>query len=171
VQILGICYNVTGGDLRNGWKIGDIVMHGSASPIGDAGVYYLPASSDGADTDFTPSDGSDHSAMVGEIGPDEDTTYNESDGTVGHRDSYLTDGIAGLNIISVGALARKRKTDTGTSSVKLGVRYNASEDQGAAIGLGEAYGTYVEYFDVNPDTTAAWQAAQIATTEITIEVQ
>lgn len=153
------------------WKFGDIVMHTGTPPVGDVGVYYLPADEDGADADFTPSAGADHYAMVDEIGPDGDTTYNESDGTVGHRDGYLTAGISGLTILSVGALARLRKTDTGTSAVKLGVLYNLDESQGAAVGLSETYGSFVDFFDVNPDTAAAWLAAQIATTAATVEVQ
>jgi hypothetical protein len=153
------------------WKFCDFIVHTATSPLGAPGVYYLPADSDGTDTDFTPSTGTDHFAMVDEIGPDENTTYNESDGTSLHRDSYLTAGISGLTILSVSPLIRARKTDTGTSSIKVGLRHSATEGQGAAIGLSEDYLTYLEWMDTNPSTSAAWAAAAIAATEATVEVQ
>ena len=157
--------------LRSNWLVGDIALHTMTSPLGAPGVYYLPAASDGTDTDFTPSAGTDHFAMVDEVGPDEDTTYNESAGTSLHRDSYLTAGITGLTVLSVSPLIRARKTDTGTSSIKVGLRHSATEGQGAAIGLSEDYLTYMEWMDTNPSTSAAWAAAAIAATEATVQVQ
>ena len=155
--------------LYTGWKWGDFVIHTGTSPIGDVGVYYLPADADGADSDFTPSAGANYQC-VDEIGPDEDTTYNESDGTAGHRDSFETAGIAGMDILSVGVLARARKTDSGAATLLLGAIHGASEDQSAAKGLSEDYLTFTEFFDVCPSTSAAWSSAEVTAAEFSHEV-
>jgi len=152
-----------------GWKYGDIIIHTATSPIGDVGVYYRPVDADGADSDFTPSAGSDHYAMADEIGPDEDTTYNESDGTAGHRDSFETAGVSGLSVLSVGVLVRARKTDTGAATLLLGAVHGASEDQSTAKALTEAYLTLVEFFDDCP-SGGAWDAAKVTAAELSYEV-
>ena len=154
--------------LLAGWKYGDIIIHTGSSPIGDVGVYYLPADADGADSDFTPSAG-DNFECVDEIGPDEDTTYNESDGTVGHRDSFETAGVSGIAVLSVGVLARARKTDTAAATLLLGAVHGASEDQSSAKALAEAYLTLVEFFDDCP-SGGAWDVTKVSAAELSYEV-
>jgi len=167
--VFGSCFEVST-TIIAGWKFSDIIIHTAASPIGDVGVYYRPVDADGADTDFTPSAGSDNYAMVDEIGPDEDTTHNESDGTAGHRDSFETAGITNLDILSVGVMVRARKTDTGAATLLLGAIHGASEDQSAAKALTEDYLTLTEFFDVCPSTSAAWSAAEVTAAELSYEV-
>jgi len=152
-----------------GWKFSDIIVHTRASPIGDVGVYYRPMDADGADSDFTPSAGANFQC-ADEIGPDEDTTYNESDGTAGHRDSFETAGVSGMTVLSVGVLARARKTDTGVATLLLGAIHGGSEDQSSAKGLTEAYLTRVEFLDTCPSTAAAWSDAEVTAAELSYEV-
>jgi len=167
---LGFC---TGGGnasrLASGWKYTDFIVHTGSSPLGDTGVFFIEPDADGTDDDFTPSAGADNFAMVDEIGPDEDTTYNESDGTAGHRDSFATAGISGVTVLSVGTLVRARKTDTGAATLLLGAVHGASEDQGSAVGLSEDYLTYVEFFDDVPGG-AGWTPAQVSAAELSYEV-
>jgi len=151
-----------------GWKLTDCVVHVAASPIGDVGVYYVEPDADGADGDFTPSAG-DNFECVDDIGPDEDTTYNESDGTAGHRDSVGTAGVTGMTVLSVGVLVRARKTDTGTATLLLGAIHGASEDQSAAKGLAEGYLTLVEFFDDCP-SGGAWDETKVAAASLSYEV-
>lgn len=148
---------------------GDFIVHSAADALGDLGVYYLPVDADGVDADFTPSAG-DNYQCVDEIGPDEDTTYNESDGTAGHRDSFETAGVSGMTVHSVGVLARARKTDTGAATLLLGAVHGGSEDQSAAKTLSEDYLTLVEFFDTCPSTAAAWSAAEVTAAELSCEV-
>jgi len=152
-----------------GWKYGDIIIHTATSPIGDVGVYYRPVDADGADSDFTPSAGANYQC-ADEIGPDGDTTYNESDGTAGHRDSFETAGVSAMSVLSVGVLFRARKTDTGTATLLLGAAHGGSEDQSTAKALTEAYLTQIEFFDVCPSTSAAWSAAEVTAAELSYEV-
>jgi len=153
---------------RGGWKYGDFIVHTAAAGIGDPGVFYLPADADGADADFTPSAGANWQC-VDEIGPDEDTTYNESDGTAGHRDSFETAGVSGMAVLSVGVLVRARKTDTGVATLLLGAIDGASEDQSAPKGLSAAYQTFLEFFDDAP-AGGAWNAAKVTAAEFSYEV-
>jgi len=160
---------VNGYGLRGGWKYGDIIVHTAAAGIGDVGVYYRPSDADGTDTDFTPSAG-DNFECVDEIGPDEDTTYNESDGTAGHRDSFETPGVSAMSVLSVGVLVRARKTDSGAATLLVGAVHGGSEDQSSARNLAESYLTYSEFFDVCPSTSAAWSAAEVTAAELSYEV-
>ena len=108
--------------------------------------------------------------MVDEVGPDEDATYNESDGTAGHRDSFETAGVSSVTVLSVGVLTRARKTSTGAATLLLGIAEGGTEEQSAAKALTEDYLTMVEFFDVNPDTLAAWTPAEVTAAEHSYEV-
>jgi len=150
-------------------KLSDLVVHkATGGALGVTGVYYLPADADGADTDFTPSAG-DNFECVDEIGPDDDTTYNESDGTAGHRDSLENGGIAGVTVISVGALVRAEKVGAGAATLLLGAIDGASEDQSAAKVLTVAYGTFLEWFDDAP-AGGSWNVAKVSAGEVSYEV-
>ena len=156
---------------KGGWKLTDLIVHVGATHLGDAGVYYREEDADGADDDFTPSGGAvDNFTMVDEIGPDEDATYNESDGTSGHRDSFETAGIAGATVLSVQVLTRARKTGGGASSLLLGIEEGGTEEQSAAKALTVDYLTLSEFFDLNPDTLAAWTPAEVTAAENSYEV-
>jgi hypothetical protein len=151
------------------WKLSDIIVHNKATPIGGAGVYYVGSDTAGTDADFTPSAGSNEN-NVDEIGPDEDTTYNESDGTIGHRDSFTGDGVTGLNVLSVCAVVRARKTASGPAFLSVGVLHGGSEDQAAEVALTEEYETFVHFVDENPSTSAPWATAAVGAAEVTMEV-
>jgi hypothetical protein len=131
-------------DLPNTTKWTDMIVHTEASPLGDTGVYYLQTDAAGTDADFTPSAGSNYQ-NVDEVGPDEDTTYNESDGTAGHRDSFNCEAISGVTVLAVGTLVRARKTDVGDASLLLGAVYSGSETQSAAKALTEQYLTKMTF--------------------------
>jgi len=152
------------------WRMGDIVVHTNAGPIGDCAVFYRPANADGAPTDFTPKDAGDNFDMVDEIGPDEDTTYNESDGTAGHRDAFEQAGVASnLAVLAVAPMIRARKTDTGVATIKVGLEHSTDEDESAAKALSESYLTFMEIFEDCPDETG-WTPAQVNATEFFVEV-
>ena len=155
--------------LQSGWKYGDIIMHTAAAGIGDVGVFYRPMDADGASSDFTPSAGANFEC-ADEIGPDEDTTYNESDGTAGHRDSFETAGVSAMSVLSVGVIVRARKTAAGAGTLLLGAIHGASEDQSSAKAMTSAYLTHVEFFDTCPSTAAAWSAAEVTAAELSYEV-
>lgn len=155
--------------LRGGWKWSDIIVHKGTAPIGDVGVYYVESDTAGTDADFTASAGNNEDC-VDEIGPDEDTTYNESDGTSGHRDSFTGDGISGVTVLSVCALARARKTGAGSASLKVGAVHGGSEDQSAAKSLSTEYLTKAHFVDDCPSTAAAWTTAQVTAAEASYEV-
>ena len=148
---------------------GDIVIHNDSAPLGDVGVYYIPPDADGVDADFTPSAGIDNYAMVDEIGSDGDTTYNESDGTAGHRDSLENGGIADIAPISVGYLVRARNTAGGAATIIPGIVHSGSEDQGAARTLSESYAAFEGFMDDVPGG-AGWTLTQIGNAEVSYEV-
>jgi len=150
------------------WKYTDFIVHNDTGPLGDVGVYYFPANADGAETDFTPSAG-DNYQCLDDIGPDEDTTYNESDGTAGHRDTINTTNPTGLTIISVGALVRARKTDTGAATLLIGAKHSTNETQSAAKALSTDYLTLLEFIDDVPGGTG-WTLTQVQDALVSYEV-
>jgi len=154
--------------LPNNWKIGDVVAHVGSSPIGDVRVFYLPCDTAGTDADFSPSAG-DNEDNVDEVGPDEDATYNESDGTAGHRDSFLTSGLGGVTVLSVGPLVRTRKEGAGSGTLKVGVIHSSSESQSSAIALSDAYLSLMEFFDACP-SGGGWDATKVTAAELSYEV-
>ena len=156
--------------LARDWRFTDFVWHTNAGPIGDCGVFYRPANADGASSDFTPSAGADNYAMVDEIGPDEDTTYNESDGTAGHRDAFEQAGVASnLVVLAVAPMIRARKTDTGAGTIKVGLEHDGDEVESAAKALSESYLTFMKIFEDCPDETG-WTPTQVGDTELFVEV-
>jgi hypothetical protein len=152
------------------WLLGDLIVHNDASPIGDAGVYYKAVDGDVGTPDFTPSAVGANNLMLDEIGPDEDTTYNESAGTAGHRDQFSGPGLTGMTILEVCALVRARKTSTGTATLLLGMEEGVTEDQSAAKALSDDYLTLLEGWATNPDTLAAWTAQEATDALISYEV-
>lgn len=150
-------------------KFTDLLVHRGTAPIGDVKCYYAPMDTPGSDSDFTPSAG-DNEDNVDEIGTDEDTTYNESDGTSGHRDSFKGSIPQGIVIKSVGALVRARKNGVGPGALQVGVKHGGSEDLSYARGLSPDYMNFIHFVDDNPSTSAAWTEAELAAAELVYEV-
>lgn len=164
------CEGVTGRFPSN-WRIADLVIHQRSGPIGDCGVFYCPPTSDGSDQDLTPSSGSDHFAMVDEIGADENTTYNESDGTPGDRDDYAHSTTLTLqSVVAVCAYARLEKTAMGGAAFMLGIEHDTAEAQSGSLILFEDYKNFHHIEETNPSTASVWEVDEAEEALVSIEV-
>lgn len=126
------------------------------------------AASDGAHTDWTPSTGTDHFAMVDDASPDSDSTYVSSD-TTANRDSYNMAPLGidpGATIYALVARMVARKLDIGTRTLALFVRPVTTDYDGADQSPAYGYTQLSEAWETNPATAAAWTPAEIDATEV-----
>lgn len=132
--------------------------------LGDTRVVALFPDADGAHTDWTPSAGVDHYAMVDENPPDGDTTTNNS-ATPTDRDSFdfedLPGGIAGT-VHAVCAAINSRKDDAGTRTLQPSVRVGGTDYDGSSVNIPDTYAYHNLYaWELNPDIAAAWTVATV----------
>lgn len=159
-----------------GWGISDLLYSPSGTaPFGDVAVFAESVDADTGDQDWTPSAGSDHYAMLDEVGPDGDTTTVSTAGTnAGYRDGFTTPGNLTVGtIISAGLMVRMKKSSTGQGLVKLGISHagqSASEGQSGNRAVASDYFKLHHMEDLDPYTSAAWTAANMNAAEIAVEV-
>lgn len=151
------------GGFNNGSSVfyDDVWM--AASDLGDCRVTPINASTgDGSLADFTPSSGTDNGAMVDEVAPDGDTTYNSST-TAGNRDTYNfpASGILGATVHGVKVHNSCKKQDAGTVSMKPVIRISGVNYEGTEQFLPTTYGHVTQQYDVSPATASAWTVAEI----------
>jgi hypothetical protein len=141
--------------------------------LGNKRVYTLAPNSDsvlGGGNQFStqPSQSAgSHYLNINEEPPNDDTSYNY-DSTVGHRESYgvpdLPAGATGVTGINI--WGRARIDDATPHSFRLASRSVAADAFSANINLAASH-TYYSFFQaVDPNTSAAWLAADVGTSEI-----
>jgi len=121
----------------------------------------LPSTGNGDLTDFTPSTGTDHGALVDENPPTDDTDYNTGD-TVGQQDCYQYPSLALTGaILGIQTNLYARKTDAGARTVAPIVRLGSVTYPGAAVAPTTSYKYLTEVRETNPATGLAWTSADI----------
>lgn len=125
----------------------------------------------GANTDFTPSTGADHGALIDETTPNDDTDYNTGT-TVGHRDTYTLPalGFVPVTIFGVQSVNRLKKTDAGPRSIANVLRSDGINYDGADQSLTTSYAFYTEVEESDPDTSAPWDPSAITALEVGVKV-
>jgi len=149
----------TTGSRNNTW-LGDVVVR-TLTPNGNGTSSQLVGSD---------SDSVNNYLLVNEQ-PVSSTQYAGSP-TTGQRDSYtMTDLPAGVtNIISVQLSTYMAKSDASAASGKPLLRTNSTNYYGSTRALGTSYQTYLDVFDVNPNTSSAGTASDINGLETGMEV-
>jgi len=132
---------------------------------GDCRVERLAPSGAGATTAWTPSAGANY-ACVDEAPPNADTDYIASS-TAAQTDTYAFGNLVTTSgtVRAVQATATARKDDAGARSVALVARPGGTDRLGATQGVGDTYSTFVEVWNTNPDTGAAWTLAETNASE------
>lgn len=158
-----------------GHSIDDVyILDGSGSAnnnfLGDQRVVAIFPNAEGTTNDFTPSTGTDNSALVDEVAPNDDTDYVESS-TVGHKDLYAYGNISGLGTIAgVQVNTDCRETDASDFNVITVVRSNVTESDDAGQALTASYLTKFRIVEQDPDTAAAWTEAGVNAAEFGVKV-
>lgn len=138
--------------------------------LGDVRIDTVYPSADGNYTQFTPSTGTDHYALVDETTPST-SDYNES-GTAGHKDSYTMQDVSSIpgTIFGVQVNAYAHKDDAGLRSLKIGVRSGTTDSVDAGSALSESALYYRHILETDPATAAAWTESGVNAAEALVEV-
>ena len=140
--------------------------------LGDVRVDALRPNGAGTYAQFTPSAGANYENVDEADGPDDDTTYNEGT-TIGHKDAYAIESLpspAGTTILGVKPQVTVKKTDAGARGIKVLTKAGSTENLSAEAGLAENYVHVTDMLEDNPDDSAAWEDADIASMEVGLEI-
>jgi len=138
---------------------------------GDISIVALYPTSDGTYTDFTPSTGSDHYALVDESQLVGDTDHNESS-TIGHKDSYGMTVFSGTGVIKVVQIcAAVKNTSTGTMNVQTLCRsgITPADNFGSNFALSQTMKGAITIHEKETDDVA-WTAAKVNAAEFGLKV-
>ena len=141
--------------------------------LGDCHVTTLYPTSDGTNTDFTPSTGSDHYAVVDDPQLTGTTDYNESS-TVGHKDSYGMTTFSGTGtVFGVQICASVLNPDVGAMNVRTLMISGAvpAETEGSDLALSQTMQGAISIYDQEPIDAVSWTAAKINAAEFGLKIQ
>lgn len=153
-----------------------VIMDGSGAHfndfIGDRTVITLPVVSDAGPNQWTPSAGTDHYALVDEIGPNS-ADYLTAD-TTGQQELFsvanLPAGYAGASDIAICVKARAFKSDAGSRLLKLLYQPSGgSVTASASMALGTTAQYVSTIVETNPLTGLPFTQAEIDALSIGVE--
>jgi len=139
--------------------------------LGDCRIDTLLPNGDGNYTQFSPSTGTAHYALVDETTPNT-TDYNYSS-TAGDRDSYTFPDLAGLvspTVYGVQIDAYMTKADAGTRTVSTMSRLSGTNKDGATVVLSAGSYAYVSQIQETDPASAAWTESNVNAAEFGVRV-
>jgi hypothetical protein len=145
----------------------DVAGDGVTTFLGPQKVATVIASSgNGTHTDFTPSTGTDHGALVDEATPNGDTDYNASS-TVGHRDSYNFPALGVTGTVTAVQAVQWAKIDVAgarnvTGCTRIG---GTTYDHPTPIAIDTTYRAVRSVWTKSPATSAFWSMPEIDAAE------
>ena len=149
----------------------DWYFQNSYAILGERRCLNLTPTSDGTYSEWTPSTGTSHFAMVDEIPPNGDTDYLSSV-TVGQRDIFGFSDLpytpATVDAVQVSLYARK--DDAAVRQIAPLLRTAGADQLGTAVTLTTSYLDYLQVYVVNPTTAAAWTPAQVNALEAGVQM-
>jgi len=141
--------------------------------LGDMVVEVLYPNGNGTTNDFTGSDAdsTDNYLHVDDATPDDDSTYTESS-TVTDVDLYsFDDSTTPDTILAVAVDCFCKMDDAGPKSGKIIAYINSTTYEGDTFSLTTSYVYETQLWELNPDDSAAWAAADIDGAEFGVKVQ
>lgn len=152
-----------GNRIGNNTRFDDMYLKDTAGRLGPARVTLKTPNGDGALTQWTPSAGVNHFALVNEIPEDGDATF-VSDATIGHIDLYTFTalGLTPATIWAVQVALNARKDDVAARSLATEVRSGGANFTGVAQATTTGYlDFYTQIYEQDPNTAAAWLLANL----------
>jgi hypothetical protein len=149
----------------------DLYMTNTATRVGERRIDVLRPSADTAQKDWTPSTGTNNSALVDDTTFNDDTDY-VSASTVGNKDLYDI-GNLGFTPAAITALQvtyRARKDDATTREIRANVKSGSTTANGATKGMTTSYQTFFDIYETDPATSAAWTTSAVNALQIGPEV-
>ncbi len=138
--------------------------------LGDMRIQTCSPSGAGSSTALTPTGSGTNYLNVNEV-PDDTATYNGS-ATPGDRDTYALANLASGTgtIYAVQQVMTAFKTGAGSASLKAAQKSGATVSYGATQSLGTSPAVYLDVFETNPATSAAYTATEVNALEAGAEV-
>ncbi len=125
---------------------------------------------DGAHTDWTPSSGADHFAMVDDAGSDDGDTTKNTEATVNGIDSYVMENLinAGAAIHAIQVILAAKKSDAGTCELKDLLRIAAADYLGGTTlyPSADSYADLIQIHELSPATAAAFTESEFNGMEV-----
>jgi hypothetical protein len=146
----------------NVFALDDIYVKDTAGMLGERRVILQKPASDSAPLQWTPSGGVTHFNLVNEVPPDGDATFVSS-ATAGQIDTYGMTALpyAPATIDTVQTSMYLRKDDAGARQDSIVVNGITSA---VVITVASSYNDYIEMWDLNPATAAAWAGTAVPAT-------
>jgi hypothetical protein len=139
--------------------------------LGDVRIDTIYPNADGNYSQFTPSTGTDHYALVDETTPNT-TDYNDGD-TVGDRDSYAFGNLTALTsqtVYGVQVNAAILKDDAGAKSASTFARSGATNTDGASAALSTSQAYISQIYTTDPNGGGAWTESAVNAAEFGVRV-
>jgi hypothetical protein len=139
--------------------------------LGDIRIDTIYPTSDGNYSQFTPSTGTSHFALVDEATPNT-TDYNDGS-TVGDYDSYGLGNLAALTsqtVYGVQVNAAIMKDDAGAKSAAMMVRSSTTNSDGASASLGTSQVYVSQVYETDPNGSIAWTETSVNAMEAGVKV-
>jgi hypothetical protein len=153
--------------MYNGGRFCDIYANDTTGSVnnnflGDVRIDTIFPNADGTYSQFTPSTGTSHYALVDESTPNT-TDYNDG-ANVGDRDSYAMQNLTALasqTVHAIQVLAAISKDDAGARSAATMVRSGSTNSDGTSVALSTSQGYISKIHETNPDTSSAWSETTV----------
>ncbi len=159
----------------SGPEVDDIyLMSGTLSSPGEVRILASFPNGAGADANFTPQGASNNWETVDEMDQDFDTTYNQSNGTSGHRDSFtiqpMSNQVAAAASIPA-VIVRCMASANASEQLRPYLRISGTRYYGTAFSPPSGryqYGQHI--WETNPNTSSPWTLSDLDNLEIGYEV-
>ena len=141
--------------------------------LGDIKITTLYPTSDGNSSDFTPSTGTDHYALVDEPQLLTDSDYNESD-TIGHKDLYGMTTFSGTSEI-FGVQVTAAVINPESSAITAGAVSRSggtpTDNDGSGHSVTQTMKAMSHIFEQEPTDAVDWTSAKINSAEFGYKIQ
>lgn len=138
--------------------------------LGDQKLHILRATANGGVNDMTATGAaSNYEAIEDSSGPDEDSSYVESD-VLNDQELYEFDNLPTVDsVIAVQPVVRCRKVAAGIGDMEIIHQDAGGVNNGTTKGIPGDYVYHHEIFEQNPDTASAWTPSEVDASEFGFE--
>lgn len=164
-------FQLTGQSLMwDDFRIFDTTGANNNTFIGDCKIETLFANGAGASTQWTPLANANWQE-VSEVAVDDDTSYNFAT-TPGLQDAYTFNSLVHVtsSIHAVGSNLVQRKDNPGTKTTANLAHIGGTDFVGSPITVLDTYYTNEQLYELNPNTTISWTAADVNASQFGIRL-
>jgi hypothetical protein len=149
----------------------DMYICNVATKLGEMRIETLRPTADTATKDFSRSTGADNFALIDETLWNDDTDYTFSS-TAAQKDLFDLANLSSspLSVKAVQPLMLARKDDAATRQLRHNMKNGATTTNGTTRNLAASYVPYLDIYETNPDTAAAWTGSDVNATQLGYEL-